>query len=98
MNKAALAHAEACRELIANDDLAGALAYCARQHIEPPRYATGSSSGSADPSVDLVAQLLADYGWWVKRLKLEAARRGDSQIRAGSQMPSDENTPAAKGS
>jgi hypothetical protein len=69
----ALRHAEACRELLDQQGLDEALAYCAAQQIEPPHCIGDGPSAEAQTRA-----LLQDCGWWEKRLKLRhvrAARR-----------------------
>lgn len=83
-SEGALIHASACRELLDNGRLSDALEYCKNQGIEPPQCSLNAQSANADRLRILAMNLLADFGWWSKRLKIQAAREEAMvHIRAG---------------
>jgi hypothetical protein len=89
----ALRHADACRELLEQNGLTEALAYCVAQQIEPPHCRGDGPSAKAQ-----TAELLQDCGWWEKRLKIcyvRAARRERllAQHRVTAAVPPDPANP-----
>ena len=86
----ALIHASACIELLDNGCLADALDYCKRQGIEPPQCSLTAQSASADRLRIFAKNMLADFGWWSKRLKIQAAReKSMALIREGLLEPAN---------
>lgn len=84
MIEAALKHSNVCRELLDDNRLADALAYCAAQGVEPPQCSLTADSANADRLRAIAKNMLSDYGWWVKRLKIRAARESEMErIRRG---------------
>ena len=80
----ALQHSNRCRELLGGGLLTDALAYCSAQRVEPPHDLAKPDSASAIDAQDFVTQMLGDYGWWVKRLKIRAVREAETlRIRQG---------------
>ena len=80
----AVIHSGACHDLVDREGLAAALAYCKRQGIEPPQCSLASKSPHEVAAQATAAALVSDYGWWVKRLKLKAARDVEAlRIRNG---------------
>lgn len=74
----ALEHSNKCRELLAEGQLADAIAYCSAQRVEPPHVQLDVGAP------DHVADTLCDYGWWVKRLKMRTVRESEKlRIRQG---------------
>ncbi|WP_147373791.1 hypothetical protein [Massilia cavernae] len=83
MNEA-LKHSNACRELLDDERLADAIAYCSAQRVEPPQCSLTADSVNADRLRNLAKNMLSDYGWWLKRLKIRAAREAETvRIRQG---------------
>ena len=80
----ALQHSNRCRELLADALPADAIAYCAAQRVQPPQYVPDDNQVAAAELQELATRMLADYGWWVKKLKLRAAREAEMiRIRKG---------------
>jgi hypothetical protein len=70
----ALIHSTACRELLHEGALEDAVRYCIAQGIEPPFPPCTKESPDYDRCVELAKETLSDYGWWEKRLKVQASR------------------------
>jgi hypothetical protein len=80
----ALQHSNKCQELLSNGVPADAIAYCVTQRIQPPQYVPDDNRVGADALQELATSMLADYGWWVIKLKLRAAREAEMiRIRKG---------------
>ncbi len=80
----ALQHSNRCRELLGDGLLADALAYCSVQRVEPPHDLARPEALNGHDAHDFVTQMLGDYGWWVKRLKIRAVREAETlRIRQG---------------
>ena len=77
-------HSAACGELIEHEGLKAAVAYCIAQQVEPPQCSLTATSPNAERLRETTKRMLADYGWWSKRLKLRAARAAEMRrIRDG---------------
>lgn len=88
MTDEALIQSTACRELIEHEGLNAALAYCAAQQVEPPQVSHAAIAQNAEQTRETTKGVLADYGWWSKRLKLRAARAAEMRrIREGLAAP-----------
>lgn len=80
----ALMHSSTCQKILEHDSLRTALAYCIAQKIEPPRCSLTADSESSEVMRDRAMRMLSDYGWWMKRLRLKAARASEiRRIRGG---------------
>lgn len=78
-------HARHCVETLATDDLAGALAYCRTQGIDPPQCSLSAQSINAETLRMKARRMLSDIAWWKKRLETYAVRSYEAeQIRAGN--------------
>lgn len=85
MSKQALIHSTVCGELLDEGLLDNALAYCVAQGIAPPFSPCVEHSPDYAQCVELAQQTLCDYGWWEKRLKLQAARLSNAREADGLQ-------------
>jgi hypothetical protein len=84
MEKEALTHSSACRALLDADRLGDALAYCTIHGVEPPQCSLTASSPNADRLRAIAKNMLVDETWWLKRLKIGAARKTEMiRIRKG---------------
>jgi len=54
--------------------LEDAVRYCIAQGIEPPFPPCSKPSSDYERCVELAKETLSDYGWWEKRLKVQASR------------------------
>lgn len=79
LNDEALKHSSACIALLDAGNLKDALAYCASQSIDPPQCSLTADSANAQNLRIKAMNHLADYGWWLKRLKIKAARDAEMQ-------------------
>ncbi len=79
LNDDALKHSSACIALLDGGNLKDALAYCASQRIDPPQCSLTAVSANAENLRLKAMNQLADYGWWLKRLKVRANRDAEMQ-------------------
>ena len=80
----ALQHSSKCQELLDSGMPSDAIAYCAAQRVRPPYYVPDDNRVAAEELQALTTRMLADYGWWVKKLKLRAVREAEMRrIRQG---------------
>jgi len=82
MTDLALACSTECRDLLELGRLNDALAYCVAQGIVPPFSPCVPGTPEYAQCVELAKEMLSDYGWWEKRLKLKAARQTHSREMA----------------
>lgn len=67
-------HAARCRELLASDNLSGALDYCRSARIRPPACSLTARSHNADRLRESACGKLSDVDWWRKGLEAQAVR------------------------
>lgn len=79
LNDEALKHSSACIALLDAGNLKDAQAYCASQSIDPPQCSLTADSANAHNLRAKAMNHLADYGWWLKRLKIKANRDAEMQ-------------------
>lgn len=78
-------HAKRCMELLAENQLAGAIAYCEEQGIEPPQCSLTAKSENADKMRAIAQGMLSDETWWKKRLKKKSVQEFEfRQIKMGN--------------
>ncbi|AKU20799.1 hypothetical protein [Massilia sp. NR 4-1] len=80
MKNLALIHSTACRTLLEEGLLDDALLYCLKQGIAPPFSPCEKDTPEYERCVALAQETLSDYGWWEKRLKLQAARQVQAPV------------------
>ena len=84
----ALRHANACRELLEDGELADALEYCRTQRIDPPPCSLTTQSVGADRQRTVASNLLLDLGRWRKRRRmLKAREQAMLSVREGFPEP-----------
>jgi hypothetical protein len=85
----AFQHVLICQQLLEQEPLSVAQAYCARQRIVPPLVARPGTARDNAPGRMQAAAKLRDYGWWVKQIKLRNARdrRRLGGARAAAHQP-----------
>jgi hypothetical protein len=81
MAEAALKHATVCSNLLDENRVAEVIAYCMAQHVEPPSCLRYFEMAHQKECMEVARVMIADYGWWIKRLKIRAVRQKLTRTR-----------------